>query len=104
MTLYAEGASTTTKLTRVEVYYRCVPIRTGNSITPRGFVVDPLKSTNGVAISLILSLEISNWLHVLAKGMFDMLPVSINTLLTEKFAMVTVNQGVVMGRCMPWRS
>ena len=90
MALYVEGASKITKLRRDEAYYRYVPIRTDNSIIPRGFMVDMLNPTNGVATSLSLSLEISSWSNALAKSMPDELPVSINTFLTKNFAMVTV--------------
>ena len=90
MTLYTERASTITKLTSVESYYGRVPINIGNSIIPSAFVVDPLNPTNGVVTGLNLSLEIPSWSNVLAKSMLDELPVSIRTLLTEKFAMVSV--------------
>ena len=58
---YAEGASNTTKLTTVKVCCGCVPIKTGNSIIPRGFVTDLLNLTNGVVTRLSLSLEIPSW-------------------------------------------
>ena len=53
-------------------------------------MVDPLNPTNGVATGLSLSLEILSWSNALAKSMSDELLVLISTLLTEKFAMVSV--------------
>ena len=52
--------------------------------------MDPLNPTNGVATGLSLSLAIPSWSNASAKSMSDELPVSISTLLTEKFALVIV--------------
>ena len=83
MTLYVEGASTTMKLTSIEACCGCVPIKIGNSIILSNFMVDPLNTTNKVAVGLSLFLEIPSWSNPSEKNISDELLVSTNTLLTE---------------------